>query len=82
MADTLKYRFYRKPRFSVNHVSEYLCTETASQRTGVIRRAKFPRKPEVTAYQQIKPLICQFLATNSGDLSFFDIHIEKRATTA
>lgn len=66
MDDTPNYRFHRKPRFSANHLAEYLCTRDASQRDAVIRKAKFPRKPSVTAYQQVIPGFRSFL-TKPGD---------------
>lgn len=41
----------------MNHISDYLATSHATQRTRVIRNAKFPKKVEVAAYSQIrKPL--------------------------
>jgi hypothetical protein len=41
----------------VNHISEYLATENASQRTKIIRDAKFPKKIEVAAYGQVRKSI-------------------------
>jgi len=71
MADTPIYSFYRSPRFSANHIAEYLCTTDANQRAGVIRMAKFPRRLPVAAYQQIVPYIRQFFSSNSWDASIF-----------
>jgi hypothetical protein len=62
MDETPNYSFYRRPRFSANHLADYLCTRDAGQRDGVIRKAKFPRKPSVTAYQQVVPAFRSFLA--------------------
>lgn len=72
MSDTPNYSFYRNPRFSANHLAEYLCTRDASQRDAVIRKAKFPRKPAVTAYRQVTPAIRTFLSSNSRDMSALD----------
>jgi hypothetical protein len=72
MSETPNYQFHRKPRFSANHVAEYLTTQTATQREAVIRRAKFPRKVSLIAYSQALPAIGKFLSTNSGDVSYFD----------
>lgn len=82
MPDTPNYGFNKKPRFSTNHLADYLCATTAPQRTAVIRDAKFPRKPAVTAYSQIKPTVCQFLGSNSGDLAHFDVTLKKLAAKA
>ncbi len=71
MLDTPNFQFHRKPRFSANHVAEYLTTQTATQREAVIRKAKFPRKVSVIAYSQALPAIGKFLSTNSGDTSYF-----------
>jgi len=62
MDDAPNYRFYRHPRFSANHLAEYLCTKDAGQRDAVIRKAKFPRKAAVVAYQQVVPAFRSFLA--------------------
>ena len=72
MLDSLNYQFHRKPRFSANHVAEYLTTQNATQREAVIRKAKFPRKVSVIAYSQALPSIGKFLASNSRDPSYFD----------
>jgi len=72
MLDAPNYGFHRSPRFSANHLAEYLTTTNANQREAVIRKAKFPRKVSVIAYAQALPAIGKFLSTNSGDLSYFD----------
>lgn len=82
MADTPNYGFHAKPRFSANHLAEYLCTTNARQRTRIIREAKFPRKVQMVSYSQIKPAICRFLAANSADLSHFDVTLDRLATKA
>jgi hypothetical protein len=66
MDDTPNYGFYRRPRFSANHLADYLCTREAGQRDAVIRKAKFPRKPSVTAYQQVVPAFRSFLTKPGG----------------
>jgi hypothetical protein len=48
------YGFNPKPEFSTNHISEYLATQNARQRTKIIRAAKFPKKIEISAYSQIR----------------------------
>jgi hypothetical protein len=77
MDDTPNYSFYRNPRFSANHLAEYLCTRDANQRDAVIRKAKFPRKPSVIAYQQVSPGIRAFLTKNSGDATDLDALAER-----
>jgi hypothetical protein len=61
MGDAPNFGFYRQPRFSANHLAEYLCTRDAGQRDAVIRKAKFPRKVSVAAYQQVFPAFREFL---------------------
>lgn len=63
-------------------MAAYLCTTNARQRTAIIREAKFPRRVQVASYSQIKPDIIRFLAGNSGDLSYFDVTLEKLAAKA
>jgi hypothetical protein len=72
MLDTPNYGFYKHPRFSVNHLAEYLSTINARQRETVIRAAKFPRKTTVVPYTQGKRSICDFMASNGGDVSYFE----------
>lgn len=79
MADAPNYSFHRNPRFSANHLSEYLTTANANQREAVIRKAKFPRKVSVVAYSQALPAIGKFLSSNSGDLSYFDDALSRLA---
>jgi hypothetical protein len=54
MSGSPNYSFRREPTFSVNHISEYLATENAAQRTKILRAAKFPKKVEVAAYGQVR----------------------------
>lgn len=79
MSETPNYQFHRKPRFSANHVAEYLTTLTATQREAVIRKAKFPRKVSVIAYSQALPAIGKFLSSNTGDTSYFADILERLA---
>jgi len=79
MSDAPNFGFHRNPRFSANHLAEYLTTTNAKQREGVIRKAKFPRKVSVVAYSQALPAIGKFLASNSPDLSYFDDAIARLA---
>jgi hypothetical protein len=77
MADTPNYGFYKHPRFSTNHVADYITTDTAPQREGVIRNAKFPRKPAVVAYKESRQIIRHFLADNSPDPDAIDDDIRR-----
>lgn len=72
MDETPNYSFYRRPRFSANHLADYLCTRDASQRDAVIRKAKFPRKITVAAYQQVAPAFRSFLAKPAGGFKPLD----------
>lgn len=54
MTEAPNYGFNPNPEFTVNHISEYLATDNAPQRTKIIRAAKFPKKVEVAAYSQIR----------------------------
>lgn len=74
------YGFHRNPRFSVNQLAEYLFTTNAGQREAVIRSAKFPRKASVIPYSQAKRTICDFMASNTGNLSYFDDPIRRLET--
>ncbi len=79
---TPNYGFNRRPRFSANHLAAYLCTEHASQRDAVIRRAKFPRKIDVAAYQQVVPTIRSFFTSKTrGPVHFASLRdrLEARA---
>lgn len=62
-------------------MAAYLQTQTAPQREGVIRDAKFPRKPNVVSYSRSRRILCDFLSSNSGSLADLkdDIaHLETR----
>src|SRR5688572_11458737 len=72
MADGPNYSFYRHPRFSLNHVAEYITASDANQREGVIRAAKFPRKAAVIPYSGSKRTITGFLGQNGRDLGQID----------
>ncbi|MEP9352108.1 hypothetical protein ABLE93_00765 [Xanthobacter sp. KR7-65] len=83
MAATPNYRFNANPVFTVNHISEYLATENAPQRTRIIRAAKFPKKVEVAAYGQIRaPLQSALLKPDfdRGDLEFLADKLATKAT--
>lgn len=64
----------------MNQLADYLATSNAEQRERVIRSAKFPKKIPVVAYSSSKRIICDFLAGNTGDLSYFDDHIHRFET--
>ena len=57
-----------------------MATSNADQRERVIRAAKFPKKIPVAAYAPAKRVMCDFLAGNTGDLSYFDSHIQRFET--
>lgn len=57
-----------------------MLADTARQREGVIRKAKFPRTPGVVPYTQARRIISDFLAGNTGDLSQIDAHISQLDT--
>lgn len=80
MSDPPNYRFYSNPRFSVNHVAEYISADNANQRETVIRAAKFPRKTSVAPYSQAKRIICDFLVSNSGDPDALNDDIQRLET--
>lgn len=71
------YKFYAKPRFSVNQFTDYMATTNASQRNRIIQKAKFPASKPVTAYQFAKREIQGFLASGKGDFKYFDLPIAK-----
>lgn len=83
MTDTPNYSFYMKPRFSANHLADYLCTQDAGQRDAVIRKAKFPRKIAVAAYQQVLPAFRSFLTSggaNGSDLDALSERLKAKAS--
>jgi len=83
MADSPNYGFNRSPRLSANHLAEYLCTRDASQRDAVIRKAKFPRKPQVIAYQQVTPGFRRVMSgSGGGDIAELDALAERLKTKA
>lgn len=65
------FSLYRKPRFSVNHLAEYLEARTAPQRRAVIRKAKFPKKNPVSAYQQITHDLNRFFPSGVKASEYF-----------
>jgi hypothetical protein len=82
MADTPNYSFNRKPRFSVNHLTRYLSTTNASQREGIIREAKFPRKIPLAAYGQAKRDIQRFFGGGGTDFRAIEDSIDRLNTKA
>ena len=82
MVDTPNYSFYRRPRFSANHLADYLCTQDAGQRDAVTRKAKFPRKPAVAAYQQVIPAFRSYMTSggkNPDDLDDLAAKLQAKA---
>ncbi|WP_152508768.1 MULTISPECIES: hypothetical protein [unclassified Labrenzia] len=72
MTDTPNYGFNRYPQFSVNHISDYLSTVHATQRTKLICAAKFPKKVEVAAYSQVRQALKRALTTDNFDRDGLD----------
>lgn len=84
MANTPNYGFNRHPQLSVNHISDYLATSYATQRTKLICAAKFPKKVEVAAYTQIRRPLKAALTKDQFDrdgLEFLVGRLEAKATT-
>lgn len=77
MSNSPNYSLRKSPQFSVNHLTDYLSTSGAPQRETVIRRAKFPRKPSLIAYQQASTEIGRFLSGDTSDLASFDPALER-----
>lgn len=68
----------------MNHISDYLATSHATQRTRVIRNAKFPKKVEVAAYGQIRKPLKAALTKDDFDrdgLEFLIGKMEAKALT-
>jgi hypothetical protein len=82
MAETPNYGFNPNPEFTVNHISEYLATDNAPQRTRIIRAAKFPKKLEVAAYAQIRNDIKRALARPDFDRMVLEFLADKMAGKA
>lgn len=65
----------------MNHLSEYLASSNATQRTKVITAAKFPKKVEVAAYGQVRAALRNALAQPSfgkDDLDFLADRLEAK----
>jgi hypothetical protein len=77
MSDTPNFRFNRKPRFSVNHLTSYLSTTNAGQRDRVIQQAKFPKKVPVAMYGQARRAIQTFWGTGTSATGHFDVTLAK-----
>jgi hypothetical protein len=80
MPTSQNFGFYRNPRFSANHISEYLTAEDARHREEVIRKAKFPQKPSVIPYSQAKRSIRDFIVRNTHAMSTIDTEIARFTT--
>ena len=77
MSDTPNFRFNRKPRFSVNHLTAYLSTTNAGQRDRIIQEAKFPRKIPAAAYGQARHAIQSFWGGKRVADEHFEFHLTK-----
>jgi len=77
MSDTPNFRFNRKPRFSVNHLTSYLSTTNAGQRDRVIQQAKFPKKVPVAMYGQARRAIQGFWGAGTAATGHFDLTLSK-----
>ena len=80
MPNTPNYRLNRNPRFSVNHLATYLSASKANQRKTIIRESKYQKKVAVVPYDPSKKIIREFLAGNTGNLSYFDDRIRRFET--
>ena len=68
----------------MNHISDYLATSYATQRTKLICAAKFPKKVEVAAYAQIRRPLRAALSKENFDrdsLDFLADRLEGKALT-
>lgn len=68
----------------MNHISDYLATSYATQRTKLICAAKFPKKIEVAAYTQIRRQLKAALTKPDFDrdgLDFLADRLESKALT-
>ncbi|PXW57000.1 hypothetical protein C7450_10737 [Chelatococcus asaccharovorans] len=66
----------------MNHISEYLATENALQRTRIIRAAKFPKKVEIAAYAQIRKSLQAALSKPEFDRSGLELLADRLSTKA
>lgn len=82
MSDTPNFRFYRKPRFSVNQLTSYMSTTNAGQRDRIIQKAKFPEKIPAAAYTQARHAIQSFWGGNRTTAEHFEITLSKLERTA
>ncbi len=82
MTNSPSYGYNAHPQFSVNHISDYLATSYATQRTKLICSAKFPKKVEVASYSQIRKRLRAALTKPEFDhdgLKFLVAKLEGRA---
>lgn len=77
MSDTPNFRFNRKPRFSVNHLTEYLSTVNAGKRDRIIQDAKFPKKIPASAYGQARHAIQSFWGGQKVPSEHFEVPLGK-----
>lgn len=66
----------------MNHIAEYFATTNATQRTKIIRAAKFPKKVEVASYTQIRRPLMQALSQpdfGRDSLDFLADRLEDKA---
>lgn len=77
MSDTPNFRFNRKPRFSVNHLTAYLSTTNAGQRDRIIQKAKFPKKVAAAAYGQARHAIQRFWGGSATAEAHFELSLAK-----
>jgi hypothetical protein len=82
MAQTPNYGFNAQPEFTVNHISEYLATENAPQRTKIIRSAKFPKKVEISAYSQIRKALQSALSKPNFDRDGMEFLADRMSSKA
>jgi len=66
----------------VNHISEYLATDNAPQRTKIIRAAKFPKKVEIAAYSQIRKALQSALLKPDFDRNGLEFLADRMADKA
>ena len=57
-------------------MAEYMASTTATQRETIIQAAKFPKKIIVASYAESKRTMRNFLLSNTGQLSYFNGHID------
>lgn len=66
----------------MNHISDYLATSYATQRTKLICAAKFPKKVEVASYSQIRNRLKVALTQPNFDRDGLDFLVDKLESKA